>query len=192
MRFLWLSHTTPARTRSGCAATRRTARTRSRSSAWTGSSGSGACSAARPRWPSNSWRRGAPRSDRGVGHARPDDFLRADPSDHGAHAARSISTKTNSPTRRDHAKKTSSTTPFINFTSALAADAVFSTASSTAATSCATCRACSSTSPTIRCCTPSRRSATKSAVLPVGLDLARYEAHRPAAAHDPSRPPLIV
>ena len=32
----------------------------------------------------------------------------------------------------------------------------------------------------------------KSAVLPVGIDLARYDAHRPAAPRDPSRPLLIV
>ncbi len=32
----------------------------------------------------------------------------------------------------------------------------------------------------------------KSRVLPVGLDLHRYDAHQPAAPRDPSRPPLIV
>jgi len=32
----------------------------------------------------------------------------------------------------------------------------------------------------------------RSRVLPVGLDLRRYDAHRPAAPRDPSRPPLIV
>ncbi len=32
----------------------------------------------------------------------------------------------------------------------------------------------------------------RSQVLPVGLDLRRYDAHRPAAPHDPARPPLIV
>ncbi|HVO69414.1 MAG TPA: DUF3524 domain-containing protein [Aggregatilineaceae bacterium] len=32
----------------------------------------------------------------------------------------------------------------------------------------------------------------KSEVLPVGLDLRRYDAHRPAAPRDPGRPPLIV
>lgn len=32
----------------------------------------------------------------------------------------------------------------------------------------------------------------RSSVLPIGLDLRRYDAHRPAAARDPARPPLIV
>jgi glycosyltransferase involved in cell wall biosynthesis len=32
----------------------------------------------------------------------------------------------------------------------------------------------------------------KSAVLPVGLDLRRYDAHRPESPRDPARPPLIV
>ncbi len=36
------------------------------------------------------------------------------------------------------------------------------------------------------------RLRAKSSVLPVGLDLQRYDAHRPDAPRDPSRPPLIV
>lgn len=36
------------------------------------------------------------------------------------------------------------------------------------------------------------RLRAKSAVLPVGMDLQRYDAHRPASPRDPSRPPLIV
>ncbi|MEL7675865.1 MAG: DUF3524 domain-containing protein [Chloroflexota bacterium] len=81
---------------------------------------------------------------------------------------------------------------FINAMSALAADAVFFNSAFHRADFLRDLPGLLNHFPDHRLPGTSEAIRAKSAVLPVGIDLARYDAHRPAAPRDPSRPLLIV
>lgn len=81
---------------------------------------------------------------------------------------------------------------FINYASALAADAVFFNSAFHRDTFFEELPRLLKHFPDHNCLHTIDLLRARSRVLPVGLDLRRYDAHRPAAPRDPSRPPLIV
>ena len=81
---------------------------------------------------------------------------------------------------------------FINYTSALAADAVFFNSAFHRDAFFEELPRLLKHFPDYNNLSTVERLQAKSAILPVGMDLARYDAHRPHTPRDPQRPPLIV
>ena len=133
-----------------------------------------------------------PGRDGRLGHARPDDVPGPHPPADGAHPRRSLFPREPLTYPAGPRQKLQQHYAFINYASALAADAVFFNSAFHRDAFFEELPRLLKHYPDytgLHTLAPLRE---RSRVLPVGLDLRRYDAHRPAAPRDPSRPPLIV